>query len=76
MFNSKKQLALELFHEYLAVCDQLYAAKEKQGMGDPEEISNALEKKWEEWQFVTNSINDFLLKGVAFHHKKISQKNL
>ena len=45
MFNAKKQKAIEIFHEYLAVCDQLYAAKEKQGKGDPEEFSNALEKK-------------------------------
>ncbi len=70
MFNAKKQKAIEIFHEYLAVCDQLYAAKEKQGMGDPEEISNALEKKWEEWQLVTNSFNDFLLKGVTYRRKK------
>ena len=70
MFNEKKEKVIEIFHEYLAVCDQLYAAKEKQGMGDPEEISNALEKKWEEWQLVTNSINDFLLKGVTYRRKK------
>ena len=44
MFNEKKEKAIEIFHEYLAVCDQLYAAKEKQGKGDPEEFSNALEK--------------------------------
>ncbi len=70
MFNAKKQKAIEIFNEYLSVCDQLYAAKEKQGMGDPEEISNALEKKWEEWQLVTNSFNDFLLKGVTYRRKK------
>ena len=70
MFNEKKQKAIEIFHEYLAVCDQLYAAKEKQGKGDPEEFSNALEKKWEEWQLVTNSFNDFLLKGVTYRRKK------
>ncbi len=73
MFADKKQKAIEQFHEYLAACDTLYATK-KQGGGDCELSANNLEKKWEEWQTATNTIYEFLLKGVKYHHQNKEQK--
>ncbi|MEI7473066.1 MAG: hypothetical protein WCJ85_12470 [Chitinophagaceae bacterium] len=69
MYKEKRQQAIELFHGYILACDQLYAAKEKNGKGDSEECANQLELNWEKWQLVTNSINAFLLKGIVYRHK-------